>query len=427
MKAKFFCMLAAMTAAVALTACSSADDETAEPQKPETPEQKPDTPKGEGDEADPAASFVESGLLLDITKNETYQPEEFATALANSPILASYGDQIGDVMKLIEPVFKLQVNARVPKMDDLFEDEVGLDPTGQQQWQVESYLFHYKTTTAEGHDTVYLGRVTFPNNTVEGVNHEVKNLTLHSHQATYEAAWLPSKSLSMMTLHALANSAVIEPDYDEVDGNLMQVIMAYINGDKISKVGWDCVEAALDVMHQHGVHLAKDGYLNNWGSSLGMPVTMGICTYYEDKASDELKKKAPLHETFAGEGITQVSQVHFQADGARQMKVAKQGKLGPSDYTYLASWEPTTPVFLACSPYDNFVSYDALKAYYEELRLNADGTVNPLVHWIDVPVAKSSMSPKVGGTHFVAATLVLLYMSCADDPHDMVELLKNSN
>lgn len=421
MKTRFFFMLATMVAAMTLTACSSDDDntETSSAPNPVNPDQE--KPK----EEDPAATYKESGLLFDISKSEVYTPEEFAQALANSPIFASYKESMGDVFSFIEPVFKLQVNARVPKMDALFEKEVGLGKTGQPQWAVESYVFSYKTTTTEGNDTTLNARVTFVNNTVEEVNHEVTSITLHSHQATYDIAWLPTKSPSMMTLHALHNSVVVEPDFYEIDGELMQVIMAYINGDKIAKMAYDCMEAALDIMHRHGVHLSADAYMNNWGSSLGMPGTMGICTYYEDKASDELKKKIRLNETFAGEGITAVSQVHMYTEDARSNTPRRQNSLW-SGYSYLGDWEPKYPVYLACSPNDNFVSYDELKKYYEELRLNADGTINQLVHWIDVPVVKSSMSPKVGGTHFVAATLVLLYMSLAEDPHDMVELLKTT-
>lgn len=418
MKSKLFFLLVTMIAAMTFTACSSDDDDTVEtPSTPETTD--PDNPQEKEED------YKESGLLDSISKSEVYTPEQFAQALANSPIFTSYKDQMGDFYRVMEPVFKLQVNARVPKMDALFEQEVGKSKSGQPQWAVESYVFSYKTTTPEGNDTTFVGRVTFPNNTVEGVNHEVTSITLHSHQATYDIAWLPSKSPSMMTLHSLHNSVVVEPDFYEIDGTLMQVIRAYINGDNLAKMAYDCIEAALDIMHQHGVHLSADAYMNNWGSSLGMPATMGVCTYYEDKASEGLKKKIRLNETFAGEGITQVSQVHMYTEDARSNTPFRQSSLSGS-YTYLSTWEPKYPVYLACSPNDNFVSYDELKKYYEELRLNADGTINQLVHWIDVPVVKSSMSPKVGGTHFVAATLVLLYMSLAEDPHDMVELMKSA-
>ena len=179
MKTRFFFMLATMVAAMTLTACSSDDDNTETPSAPNPVNPDQEKPK----EEDPAATYKESGLLFDISKSEVYTPEEFAQALANSPVFMSYKDQMGDFYRVMEPVFKLQVNARVPKMDALFEEEVGKGKNGQPQWAVESYVFSYKTTTPEGNDTTFVGRVTFPNNTVADVNHEVTSITLHSHQA----------------------------------------------------------------------------------------------------------------------------------------------------------------------------------------------------------------------------------------------------
>ena len=352
-----------------------------------------------------------SGVLVDVLDSKCYQPKEFAEALANQQYIASYSQELGDVTKYLEPVFRLAVNARVPKMNELFEQEYGKNA----KWQVERYVFTYRSVSSyTGADTVLVGAVTFPNNTVSGLNHEVGTLTCHHHQAAFDESWLPSYWPSTMTLHALHNSAVIEPDFLGGGSDIMKLSGDYLNGDALSLQMANCAMAALDLMRQHGVKLADNGYTNNFGSSLGIPSTLGFAQYMENEAPDELANALRLKETFAGEGITKLSHLNFA--GAERFPTPP--------YKYNMGWKPKNPVYMACCPNDNFVSYTALKAYCEELAVNADGTVNPDIHWTDFNVVNTEIQEKIGGNHFVAAILMLFYMSMAEDPADMPQLLR---
>jgi hypothetical protein len=353
-----------------------------------------------------------SGVLVEVTDSMHYQPKQFAEELAKQPTLESYASSMGDVAQFSQPIFRLAVNSRTPKMDQLFQQKYG----NGAQWQIERYIFTYKTISSiSGADTVLVGTVTFPNNVLPGKNHEVTTLTLHHHQAAFDESWLPSKSPTMMTLHALHNSAVIEPDFMGANSDIMTIVGLYLNGDIVGQQMLHCVMAAFDVMRNHGVKLTDDGYSNNWGSSLAMPSTLGLAQYMENEAPEEVANTVRMRATFVGEGITKFSHLGLIDPN--------QAPPTPS-YKYNEGWNPQLPLYMSSCPNDNFVSYQALKDYCQELATRPDGTVNPDVEWIDFNVANTELQEKIGGNHFVAATLMLLYMSLAEDPADMKKLLR---
>lgn len=364
-------------------------------------------------------------VLLNVQSSTTYQPETFAQALANSPMLNFFGDNQSTMAMVAVPLFRLTVNSRVPQMDELFSGLVGTGKDGKRQWQIERYVFTYKTISSlTGADTVLVGTVTFPNNTLAGVKHEVGTLSLYHHVACFDETWLPSVSPSLMTLHALHNSAVIEPDQMGGSSNIMQLVAGYINGDILALQMLHCIMAALDVMKQHGVALAADGYTNNWGLSLGMPSTLGFAQYMENDAPDEIKNTLRMRATYTGEGITSFAHLNFGEEDAGDQEQTSSNVTRGGDYKYNDNWHPKLPLWMSCCPNDNFVSYKALKSYCMNLRTNADGSVNEKVKWIDFNVANTEYQEQIGGNHFVAAILTLFYMSCAENPADMEEILQ---
>lgn len=399
----------ALLAAFALVACSGSgdDDDFGNSQVESTAE------GGQGSAVRSTPIILPesfSGVLVEVTDSMRYQPTQFAEELANLPYFG-IGIGIDYLAEYIEPIFKLAVNSRVPRMDQLFRQEYG----EHAKWQVERYLFTYHSISLRtGADTVLVGAVTFPNNTVAGLNHEVGTLTLHHHQAAFLDSWLPSKSPSMMTLHALHNSAVIEPDFLEAGDNIPELTVIYLNSDILAQQMTHCVMAALDVMRQHGVRLADDGYTNNWGSSLGMPSALGFTEYIENEAPEELVDALRLKATFVGEGYTKFS----------HLLMSEVAEIPTPPYKINMGWHPQKPLYMSCGPNDDLISYSAFREYWEELATNADGTLNPNVHWTDFYVANTELQKMVGGNHFVASILLLFYMSCAEDPADMVEYLR---
>jgi hypothetical protein len=346
------------------------------------------------------ASFSE--VLVEVVDSVFYQPKQFAEELAKQPQLVMIDPKRENVVlsNAVNALFNLTVNSRVPLMDELF----------QQQWQLERYIFTYQSVSAiTGADTLLMGVVTFPNNMQPGVDHQVGTLTLHSHQAAFDESWLPTKSVSPMTIHALHNSAVVEPDLMgietfEDDG----LTRKCDNGDLLGLEMLHCTMAALEVMRQHGVTLADDGYTNSWASSLTMREVFGFAQYMENEASEEVAEAIRLKASFTGEGPVLACDFYTTPN-----------RYDPANYKYLTGWQPRLPLYMACYPGDDMVSYPAVKAYNERLVVNPDGSVNKNVHWFDFNVTHIGLMDMVGLNHFVVSTLMLLYMSTVEDPADM--------
>jgi hypothetical protein len=202
---------------------------------------------------------VSTRTLVDVTDSTCYQAEEFAQAIIDWPMIGYAGETM---TKLMDKTVKLAVNSRVPLMDKLFAQRDGTASDGARQWQLQRYVFTYKSISGiTGNDTVLVGSVVFPSNTI-GRPHEIDMLTLYHHQAYFFDSWLPSNSLTMMAIHALHNSAVIEPDAQGAEDSIAKLIVSNLQGDRTCLQMADCVLAALEVMRDHGVTLAADGYTN---------------------------------------------------------------------------------------------------------------------------------------------------------------------
>jgi hypothetical protein len=296
---------------------------------------------------------------------------------------------------------------------------VGKAADGSRQWNVKRYVFTYKSiSSATGNDTTLIGSVIFPNNTI-GEPHQVDVLTLYHHQAYFDISWLPSHSVTMMAMHVLHNSAVIEPDGQGARWEMEDLIRENLQGDLTALQMADCVLAALEVMRQEGVTLADDGYSNSWGTSLGAPAATGFAQYMENDATPDLQQLFKLRATYIGEGSIMLSQIKGYEDLVKN----------PPAQKFYDGWNPRLPFYISTCPDDELVNYDELKKYYTKLRTMPDGSVNDNVQWYDFYIPgfikkilnTEQIEELFGGSaiHIVSSVLSLYDASIVKDPADM--------
>lgn len=354
--------------------------------------------------------------LIDVVEKKVYTATEFREAIVKWPLLSFAGDVIAG---LIRPALRLVYDRRVTQLDNLFKETVGTGTGGARLWNVKRYVFTYKSISGlTGNDTTLVGSVIFPNNTV-GKPHQVDVLTLYHHQANFYNSWLPSKSVTLMALHALHNSAVIEPDGQGARWEMEDLIRENMRGDWVALQMADCVLAALEVMRQEGVTLAGNGYSNNWGTSLGTVSATGFAQYMENDATPDLQQLFRLRATYIGEGPTMLSQVKGYEDKVTNPPVQK----------FYYGWNPRLPFYMSTCPDDELVNYDEMKKYYTQLRTMPDGTVNNNVQWYDfyMPgvvkniINRERIQEKFDGhaIHLLSAVLSLYDASIVKDPADM--------
>lgn len=354
--------------------------------------------------------------LLDIVNRNEYTPSEFAEAIGSWPVLSLGGDALG---KLLKAAMKTVTLTRVPQMDALFKERVGTAADGSRQWNIKRRVFTYKSiSSVTGNDTTLVGSVIFPTNTL-GKPHQVDVLTLYHHQACFEQSWLASQSVTMMALHALHNSAVIEPDGQGANWEIEVLVRENLQGDLTALQMADCVLAALEVMRQDGVTLADNGYSNNWGTSLGVTAATGFAQYMENDATPDLQALFNLRATYVGEGTTMLSQV-----------IGYEGAItNPPKQKFYEGWNPRLPFYMSTCKDDEFINYDEMKKYYTQLRTMPDGSVNYNVHWYDFYMPRvvkkiiniEQIRELFGGTpvHLLSAILSLYDASIVKDPADM--------
>ncbi len=362
--------------------------------------------------------------LRDVIEKNTYDPSEFGEVIGSWPMLSFSGDIIAD---LIKGQLKLVAATRLPQMDALFKERVGTAEDGSRLWNIKRCVFTYNSISGEtGNDTTLVGSVIFPTNTV-GKPHQVDVLTLYHHQAYFENSWLPSHSVTMMAMHALHNSAVIEPDGQGARRAMNDLVRENLQGDLTGLQMADCVLAALEVMRQEGVTLADNGYSNNWGTSLGTVAATGFAQYMERDATPDLQALFRLRATYIGEGPTMLDQVKGYEDLVPN----------PPTQKYYDGWNPRLPFYMSSNPYDELINYDELKKYYTKLRTMPDGSVNSNIQWYDFYMPKvvrdvvniKQIQEKLGGhaIHLLSAVLSLYDASIVKDPADMAGELDPNN
>jgi len=256
-----------------------------------------------------------TGLVVGVVDSAAYSPSEFADAVIQNPFFSfdiasmTGGRKKTDIDNAqpvtgAESLVRLMINSRTPILDSIFKARVGTKRDGSRLWHIETYTFTYNTVSMSGKPLTLSGRVTFPNNTIAGRGHELSTLTLFSHQYLNDPSWAPYYSLSTMTLRTFYNSAVIEPDFQDAgydQGKHRDGVLSFKSNARILH---DCVKAALEIMCQHGVTLAADGYSTNWGHSAASGVAIAYARYYEMEATESERQAIKLRSTFAGEGPT---------------------------------------------------------------------------------------------------------------------------
>ena len=405
-----FCFVALVSIGM-LTACSDSDNQ------------------GQGGGEDPGSGVfhpidASTQTLRDVIEKNTYDPSNFGEVIGSWPMLSFSGDIIAN---LIKGQLKLVAATRLPQMDALFKERVGTAEDGSRLWNIKRCVFTYNSISGEtGNDTTLVGSVIFPTNTV-GKPHQVDVLTLYHHQAYFDNSWLPSHSVTMMAMHALHNSAVIEPDGQGAKRAMEDLIRENLQGDLTGLQMADCVLAALEVMRQEGVTLADNGYSNNWGTSLGTVAATGFAQYMERDATPDLQALFRLRATYIGEGPTMLDQVKGYEDLVPN----------PPTQKYYDGWNPHLPFYMSCNPYDELINYNELKKYYTKLRTMPDGSVNSNMQWYDFYMPRvvrdivniKQIQEKLGGhaIHLLSAVLSLYDASIVKDPADMAGELDPNN
>lgn len=246
---------------------------------------------------------VPESTLENVLRESHYTPDEFVDALGAPSMTAWLESLVPEALPTAEVLMRANVLSHLPALDREFAEECGASGLAKRRWEIQSYTFSYRSQSVDGREILLSGRVTFPNNTVDNIDHQVKTLSLHTHQALLYSEWAPSENLMFMPLRALWDSAVIEPDlqawgisrgkeYDACGSSVVQ-----------AKQLTDCVVAALEIMRQHGVSLAPDGYTTSWGSSQTASVPLAFARWYETQAPQGFKDQLRLRSTFVGEGV----------------------------------------------------------------------------------------------------------------------------
>ncbi len=245
----------------------------------------------------------EKTLVAVLTENH-YSPGQFADSLG-SP---SFKKLLKDIkpyapwgMKMLTTT---AVFLHVSKLNRLFAKECGRGWFAKRCWEIQSYTFTYRSRTVDGRDVILSGRVTFLNNRDACIPHQARTISLHTHQAFFDPSWAPSQNLMYVPLKVMWDSVVIEPDLQkwgvthgiESDGGGSAVQMA--------RQLADCTVAALEIMRQHGVTLAPDGYTTNWGSSQGAMPTLYFDKWYDTEAPQWFKEALRLRASYIAEGVT---------------------------------------------------------------------------------------------------------------------------
>lgn len=242
--------------------------------------------------------------LVEVLTENHYSPGQFADSLGSpsfKKLLKGIKPYAPWGMKMLTTT---AVFLHVSKLNRLFAKECGRGWFAKRCWEIQSYTFTYRSQTVDGRDVILSGRVTFLNNRDAGIPHQARTISLHTHQAFFDPSWAPSQNLMYVPLKVMWDSVVIEPDLQkwgvthgiESDGGGSAVQMA--------RQLADCTVAALEIMRQHGVTLAPDGYTTNWGSSQGAMPTLYFDKWYDTEAPQWFKEALRLRASYIAEGVT---------------------------------------------------------------------------------------------------------------------------
>jgi len=372
-----------------------------------------------------SAKNGKSNLLVDVIKGEKYSPEEFMKVVSPKEQFKELHELFPDLHPMIETTMRIKMLSRLVTLDALFQLEVGCNSKHQRQWQMESYVFTYMSKSADGADVLLSGRVTFPNNMVEGVGHEVETLSIFSHPKIPGVSWVPSNNLDIMMLRAFFNSAVIEPDFQGygVDEGKHKN-SAYVPKVTMLQLA-DCVTAALEVMRQHDVKLAPEGFSENWGGSHTSATTVYFQKYYETEAPAWFRKAVRLRSSFVTTNIRDYNVAEIQDITGPEPRSSEAFR------DVITSLTTQSPAQMRGYKISDFLSYRAMTekvgdgdnkmtAYQYMTRLiaypNVTNLAGPIADWTLVDLAAPEMLTANG-----------LYNMSNPKAADMVDIFHNMN
>ena len=236
------------------------------------------------------------------TDSLALSPMEMADAISESPYWNVIYEVVPGSQTVVRQALRLLWKRRMSDMDALFQEEA--DNRADEvmyPWQVESYVYRYLSLSAKGEEIILSGRVSFPRSTRSTLPHQVQTLSIYHHHVLESNSNAPSNCLSPLLSRTLFNSAVIEPDYEGYGASAGRPHCGS-SFDVLARQAMDGVMAALEVMRQHGVTLADDGYSTSWGVSLGAPPAMAFARYYDMQATARQRQAIRLNACYAAGG-----------------------------------------------------------------------------------------------------------------------------
>ncbi len=247
--------------------------------------------------------------LVSVLSESHYTPGEFADALGSPSFMEFLKGVSSFAPTGLRALFKATVFSRVPKLNRRFAKECGLGLFAGRCWEIQSYTFSYRSQTVDNREQTLSGRVTFLHHKDANIPHQANTISLHTHQAFFDPQWAPHHNLMFVPLKVLSDSVVIEPDLQkwgithgvEYDGGGSALHMA--------RQLADCIVAALEIMRQHGVSLAPDGYTTSWGGSQGAMPTLYFDKWYDTEAPQWFKNALRLRSSFIVEGVSVVPEL----------------------------------------------------------------------------------------------------------------------
>ena len=196
-----------------------------------------------------SAGAHEYGSLVEIGSGSLIDPDEVVDSLYGGKLanLLNRYPALRNVTTVIRPYLKQIFTKNIGVTDEVFRNEVGEGSNGKRQWQIETFVFTYRSKSLRGEDVILSGRVSFPKSTIEGTPHQVQSLTLNMHHAIPSKA-VPSRVIDMWNLRLIQNSAVIQPDGQGYGVDLDKDFYCSTMGHALAIQMKDCAMAALEVM-----------------------------------------------------------------------------------------------------------------------------------------------------------------------------------
>ena len=244
--------------------------------------------------------------LVNVLTESHYSPREFAEALGAPSFMELLKSIKSGALPWLKALFKAKVYAHVPGLNRRFAKESGRGGLFKRTWEIQSYTFTYRSQTIDGRASIMSGRITFLHHRAPNIPHQAKTISLHIHQAFFNPQWAPFHNLMFVPLKVLWDSVVIEPDLQK--WGITHGVESDGSGSAIRTVRQiaDCVVAALEIMRQHHVRLAPEGYTTNWGGSQGAMPTLCFDKWYDTEAPQWFKEELRLRSSFIVEGVSKV-------------------------------------------------------------------------------------------------------------------------